>query len=119
MESEVNEERKNSKKAKRPIWKSIFKWIGIAISAVIVAAVLFICVVRGITWFSNRIESRDTQRLLQQNIMMVPRFLRCPSIWANIPFISFLLNRRRLRYEEIYLYVVGTVNDICALCVWW
>lgn len=46
---------KNENKAKRPIWKSILKWIGIAVAAVIVATVLFICVVRGITWFSNRI----------------------------------------------------------------
>ena len=47
------------KKAKRPIWKSILKWIGITVIAVIVATVLFICVVRGITWFSNRIDTAN------------------------------------------------------------
>lgn len=46
-------------KAKRPIWKSILKWIGIAVATLIVAAVLFFCVVRGITWFSNRIDTAN------------------------------------------------------------
>ena len=58
-ESEVNEERKTSRKIKRPIWKSILKWIGIAVVAVIVATVLFFCVVRGITWFSYRIDTAN------------------------------------------------------------
>lgn len=51
--------RKDNNTKKRPIWKSILKWIGIAVVAVIVATVLFICVVRGITWFSNRIDTAN------------------------------------------------------------
>ena len=52
-------ERKDNNTKKRPIWKSILKWMGIVIVAVIVAAVLFVCVVRGITWFSNRIDTAN------------------------------------------------------------
>lgn len=44
-------------KAKRSIWKSIRKWIGIAVSGLIVAMVLFLCIVRGGTYFSNHINT--------------------------------------------------------------
>lgn len=50
---------KTQDEAKRPIWKSILKWIGIAVATLIVAAVLFICVFRGITWFSNCIDTAN------------------------------------------------------------
>lgn len=49
--------RKDNNTKKGPIWKSVLKWIGIAVATLIVATVLFICVVRGITWFSNRIDT--------------------------------------------------------------
>ncbi len=51
--------KKDNNFKKRPIWKTILKWIGIAVTAMIVAAVLFICVVRGITWFSNHIDTAN------------------------------------------------------------
>lgn len=54
MENEGTQE-----KAIRSIWASILKWIGIVVAVVIVATVLFICVVRGITWFSNRIDTSN------------------------------------------------------------
>lgn len=50
---------KNENKTKRPIWKSILKWMGISALALIVLAVLFVCIVRGITYFSNRINTSN------------------------------------------------------------
>lgn len=44
-------------KAKRSIWKSIRKWIGIAVSGLIVAMVLFLCIVHGGTYLSNHINT--------------------------------------------------------------
>lgn len=44
-------------KRKRPIWKAILKWLGISALALVIAAVLFVCVVRGITYISTRIDT--------------------------------------------------------------
>ena len=46
-----------SGKGKQSIWKSILKWIGISALALIAATVLFVCVVRGVTYLSNRIDT--------------------------------------------------------------
>jgi len=37
--------------------KKILKWIGISILVIILAAVIFICIVRGVTYFTNRIDT--------------------------------------------------------------
>jgi pimeloyl-ACP methyl ester carboxylesterase len=42
---------------KRAILKSILKWAGISVFALIVAAVLFVCIVRITTYFSNHIRT--------------------------------------------------------------
>lgn len=47
----------DSKKQKRPIWKSIFKWMGISVLAIIVTAILFVCIVRSVTYFQNHINT--------------------------------------------------------------
>jgi pimeloyl-ACP methyl ester carboxylesterase len=45
---------------KRPIWKSIFKWAGISILTLLSVMILFMCTVRGITYFSNHIDTPNS-----------------------------------------------------------
>ena len=46
-------------KKKRPFWKAILKWTGIIVTALLLAVILFVCIVRGITWFSNCIDTAN------------------------------------------------------------
>ncbi len=49
--------KKGNKTKKRPIWQSVLKRTGIAVILLSGAATLFVCVARGIIWFSNRIDT--------------------------------------------------------------
>lgn len=51
--------KKQGVKQKRPIWKSILKWMGISVLALIAVTVLLVCVVRGVTYFSNHIDTSN------------------------------------------------------------
>ncbi|MBR7081762.1 MAG: alpha/beta hydrolase [Oscillospiraceae bacterium] len=44
---------------KRPRWKTILKWFGVSLLALIIFAVLFVCATRVITRFSNRINTEN------------------------------------------------------------
>ncbi len=49
--------RKQNSAGKRPVWKMIVKWIGIALVAVVAAAALFVGGVRGVTYLADRIHT--------------------------------------------------------------
>lgn len=38
-------------------WKPILKWLGISVLTLLVAAILFVCITRGVTYFSNHIDA--------------------------------------------------------------
>jgi pimeloyl-ACP methyl ester carboxylesterase len=44
---------------KRPIWKSFLKWLGILLATLLVLTVLFVCILRSITYFSNHIHTAN------------------------------------------------------------
>ena len=98
---------------KRPIWKSILKWIGITVAGLIVAIVSFICIVRGVQ-FDEKPSSIDSdvsitksELVTEKNGTEIARVDVTDKVDADFNHVPFNATYDAKYGDEFCIYVVA------------